>query len=97
MSEKKIIKMRDDMNSEFLAIDLDSVVLPKDVIQVNRDEKPVGYTIGASSANKFDLVEEMINNRDCPLDDLPPDMREMIVSLRGATDQVQEKSTSVHK
>ncbi len=70
--------MKNDIN----VIDVDSFSFPKSLI---RDEsgKVIGYIVDINDIKKIDYVDTMIiNNENYPLEQLPIDFQEFVISER---------------
>ena len=69
--------MKNDIN----IIDVDSFSFPRKLIK-DESGKVIGYTVDANDIKKIDYVDTIINDENYPLEQLPIDFQEFVISER---------------
>ena len=69
--------MKNDIN----VIDVDSFSFPRSLIK-DESGKVIGYTVDVNDIKKIDYVDTIINNENYPLEQLPIDFQEFVISER---------------
>ena len=69
--------MKQEMGKNIKLVDIDSFAIPKEIVKDG--EKTVGY---AYDANKMDYIDMIVKDENYPIENLPADLQELVISAR---------------
>lgn len=86
--------MEQERKKDIKIIDIDSFAFPKGIIKSG--DKVVGYSFDADDAEKPHYINTIIDNENYPIENLPEELQELIISARKQTNN-QEDSIRHHR
>lgn len=72
--------MEQETKKDINIIDIDSFAFPKEIVK--SENKVVGYTFDVNDAKKNDYIDTIIDNEDYPIENLPEELQELVISAR---------------
>ena len=72
--------MEQERKKDIKIIDTDSFAFPKGIVKSG--DKVVGYSFDADDAEKTHHIDTIIGNENYPIENLPEELQELIISAR---------------